>query len=555
MDVKRDILRRIYVIYFLICAFGVAVISRAVYVQVVEGPGLRAKAETYTTAVRNIEAVRGNIYAANGSLLATSIPLYEVRMDPNTQALTDEIFFDRVDTLGECLSNLFNDHSPAEYARRLRQARADGQRYYLIKRNVKYTQLKKMRQFPLFRKGRFKGGFLYIQQNKRQRPFQVLAARTIGYARAGIKPVGLEGAYDHELSGVSGKRLMERIAGGVWMPISDENEIEPEDGSDVHTTIDINIQDVAENALLRQLVEQDADHGCVALMEVESGAVLAIANLSRGDDGTYYERYNYAIGESTEPGSTFKLGSYMAAIEDGYINPDDSIDAGDGKYKFYDTYMYDTKKGGYGVISFEQAFAYSSNIAVAKMAVEHYGKKPQDFLNKMYDFHLNDPLGIEIYGEGRPYVKTASDSSWSGISLPWISHGYEVQLTPLQILAYYNAVANGGKLVKPMFVREIRQRGQVVQRFEPEVIDEAICSKSTIKKVRRMLEAVVEYGTARNLRNANFKIAGKTGTAQIANAQYGYRYQSKTSYQASFAGYFPADNPKYSCIVVVNAPS
>lgn len=535
--------------------FGFAVLGRVVQISFIEGSEWREKAENLTVDYRTIDAVRGNIYAADGSLLATSVPIYEVRFDPNAEAITNEFFAQHIDTLSECLANLFEDRTKEQYKQQISNARRNGSRYYLIKRNVKYTQLKKLRDFPIFRRGRYKGGFLYLQQNKRQRPFRVLAARTIGYDRKDVTPVGLEGAYKDELSGISGRRLMKKIAGGVWMPIDSENEIEPEDGSDLYTTIDVNIQDVAEHALLTQLQKHDAKYGTVVVMEVKTGKVKAIANLSKGASGNYYENYNFAIGESTEPGSTIKLASYLALFEDGYVDLDTKVDTEKGKYKFHDVWMHDSKEGGYGVIPVKDAFAVSSNIGIGKLVDKHYGKKPQDFINRLYQMRLNQPLGIEIAGEGQPFIKSANDDSWSGISLPWMAHGYETKLTPLQILTFYNAVANDGKMVKPMFAEAIRKHGKTVKEFEPVVLKEKIASEKSIAMAKEMLEAVVEYGTATNLKNTAYKIAGKTGTAQINYAKNGRRNRSGLTYQASFCGYFPADNPQYSCIVVVSAPS
>jgi cell division protein FtsI (penicillin-binding protein 3) len=555
MDQQKAILRRLYIVFFLICLFAFGVAFKLVSIQLIEGDKWISRASNQTTVYKSIPAVRGNIYASGGSLLATSVPIYEVRWDSQIKALSDDEFNIQVDSLSIELAQLFKDKTPLAYKRELVEARNSGSRYHLVKRNVNYNQLKKIKEFHIFRRGKYKGGFIYHQQNKREKPFRALAARTIGYERDGVKPVGLEGAYSATLSGINGRRLMQKIAGGVWMPINDENEIEPKDGADIITTIDLNIQDVAHHALKRQLEKQSADHGCVVLMEVNTGNVKAIVNLTKGADGEYYELYNYAIGESTEPGSTFKLPAYMVALEDGYIDIDDTISTGNGKYKFYDTYMYDSREGGYGTLTVKDAFAFSSNIAVAKIISKYYSKNPQAFIDRLYKMNLNKPLDIEIFGEGKPQIKSADNNSWSGISLPWMSHGYEVQQTPLQILAFYNAVANDGVLVKPKFVEEIREYDKVIEVFDPIVINPAICSKATIKKVKAMLEGVVEYGTAANLRNANYKIAGKTGTAQIANAKYGYKYESKVSHQASFCGYFPADNPKYSCIVVVNAPS
>jgi len=552
---RKDILSRVYLIYGFVCLFAIAILSQAFNIQFVNGAKWREKAKELTIAYKNIEAIRGNIYAADGSLLATSIPKYEIRFDVKTAALTDKIFNANIDSLAYCLSQVFPKKSPLQFKNELISARKNGERYHLIKRNVKYTVLKRIKKFPIFRKGRYKGGFIYTQHNKRVKPFMQLAERTIGYSREGVQPVGLEGAYSSELMGVNGKRLMQKIAGGVWMPISDKNAIEPVDGGDVYTTIDINIQDVAENALLKELVKNKADHGCVVLMEVATGNIKAIANLQMMKDSSYAESYNYAIGESTEPGSTFKLASLIAAFEDGYLSLDDMVDTENGTHKFFDRTMRDSHRGGYGKISIKQAFVKSSNVAVSKAITRVYGDKPQQYIDRLCQMDLNKKLGLEIAGEGSPFIKNVKDKSWSGVSLPWMSIGYEVRLTPLQILTFYNAVANNGKMVKPKFVAEIKEHGHVVKKFPTEVINNSICSQSTIKMAKEMLEGVVEEGTGRNLKNSLFKIAGKTGTAQIANKKYGYKYKSKVSHQASFVGYFPADNPKYSCIVVVNAPS
>jgi cell division protein FtsI (penicillin-binding protein 3) len=550
---KKDMMWRIYLLYVLIGLFGMTVIGKVLYIQIVEGDSLREKVKNLTTGYKKIEAVRGNIYADDGSLLATSIPIYEIRMDVNTNALTDKIFYENIDSLSLSLSNLFQDRSKNEYKKDLIQARKKGARYHLIQRKVKYTELKELKEFPIFRLGKYKGGLIFEQKNKRKKPFRLLAERTIGYEREGTNPVGLEGAYSSYLSGVQGKRLMKKISGGVWMPIGDNNEIEPRDGSDIYTTIDINTQDVAEHALLRQLSLQQADHGTVILMEVQTGEVKAIANLKRTEDGGYYEGYNYAIGEATEPGSTFKLGTLIALLEDGYADLDDLIDTEGGKKRYYDRTMFDTHD--YGTLTLKEAFEVSSNIAFAKTTASSYAGNPQQFIDRLKKMGLNRKLGIEIAGEGVPWVKDTDDKTWSGITLPWMAHGYEVLLTPLQILTFYNAVANNGKMVKPKFVKKVMDRGRVIKNVQTEVLIEQICSEETIEKVKIALEGVVENGTAKNLKAANYKIAGKTGTAQIANDKYGYKYESKVSHQASFVGYFPADNPKYSCIVVVNAPS
>ncbi|MCB0397421.1 MAG: transpeptidase family protein [Flavobacteriales bacterium] len=546
---------RTYLVYFGISLFALVILAQVIRIQTTQREDWLQQAREQTMKFVNIDAARGNIFAGDGSLLATSIPIYEVRMDPNRDVIPDSVFNKKIDSLAWHLSRLFDDKPASVYKKEITRARRSGNRYHLIHRNVRYTELKAMKSFPIYRRGRFKGGLIFTQKNRRVKPFQVLAARTIGYDREGIQGVGLEGAYSEYLEGVGGKRLMQRISGNVMMPVNDENFIEPKDGYDLLTTLDVNLQDVAEHALLYQLRKHNADHGTVVLMEVQTGKIKAIANLTHQTDGEYGETYNYAIGESTEPGSTFKLPALMAAMEDKLISPDDSVDTKSGKTRYYDRIMTDAHHGGFGKVTVRRAFEVSSNVGVSLVINEAYTKNPSRFIERLRAMGLGRTLGVEIPGEGKPVLKDPTDKSWSGITLPWMSIGYESTMTPLQILTFYNAVANNGKMVRPRLVDEIRQRGKIIRRFETEVIHEKICSESTIKEARRMMEGVVENGTATNLKNSIYKIAGKTGTAQIANAKYGYRYETGISYQASFVGYFPADKPAYSCIVVVNAPS
>lgn len=554
MSIRKDILLRVGLVYVVAVILGLLIIFRVVYLQIAEHDKW-SKANNSTMKLVNIEPNRGDICAVDGRLLASSVPYYEIRMDTRCPGLTDEIFNEGIDSLAYNLSKLFKNKSKAAYKNELISARYRGERYHLINRKVTYLQLKELKEFPIFRLGRFKGGFIAIQNNSRVKPFVSLASRTIGYLTKKDTIVGIEGAYNEELKGVRGSRLMQRIAGNVWMPVNSENEVEPKDGMDVITTIDVNIQDVAHNALYRQLKNHDASHGTAVLMEVETGAIKAIANLKRDDNGNYYEEYNYAIAESTEPGSTFKLATLIVALEDGYINLNDSVDTEEGIVYYHDHPVRDSKKGGYGKITVKEAFEVSSNVAISKLITKYYYDNEKRFVERLYSMNLNQRTGIEIKGEGDPYIKFPGDPLWSGVSLPQMSYGYELQMTPLQILTFYNAVANNGVMVQPRLVKEIQFHGETVKRFKTKVLNSSICSKSTIKKAKEMLEGVVENGTAKNLQNSNFKIAGKTGTAQIANKKYGYKYQSIVSYQASFVGYFPADDPKYSCIVVVNAPS
>jgi cell division protein FtsI (penicillin-binding protein 3) len=366
--------------------------------------------------------------------------------------------------------------------------------------------------------------------------------------------LSIEASFDSDLKGVSGRRLMQRISGGVWMPMNDDEQVEPRDGDDLITTIDVNIQDVAESALYEHLSKHNADHGCAVLMEVATGEIKAIANLSRTKQGNYIEDFNYVVGEATEPGSTMKLASMLVAMDDGLVELDDKVDIGDGVCYYSNQRMKDSHAPHKPVYSALECFMKSSNVGISKLIYQNYAKHPQDFIDGLKRLQMHKKLDIQIPGEGTPLVRNTTDKHWSNVSLPWISIGYETQLTPLQILTLYNAIANNGKMVKPKFVREIRNHGLIIESFPTEIIAENIVKESTIAKARQMLEAVVDSGTGRNVRNSHYRVAGKTGTAQIARSRYGYN-KGNTTYQASFAGYFPADDPKYSCIVVVYAPS
>lgn len=536
------------------CLFALGILYRICVIQFVEGEQWKAKAEAFTTKVEDMEAVRGNIFDVNGALLATSLPYYEIAVDINAPSITDKLYKSNRDSLALLLSELFHDKSPREYLKLLNKARRESDRYLLLKRNVSYKDLQTLKTFPILRKGK-RGGLVTLQTNKRERPFQMLAGRTIGMSRPGIKPVGLEGAFDSVLMGISGKRLMQKIAGDVWRPINDENEVEPKDGSDLYTTIDINIQDVAEQALLRSLVKNKAAYGCAILMEVKTGEIKAIANLtkSNNDSTSYSESLNYALGYPSEPGSTFKLASVLATIDEYNVNLNEKIEVGNGTCMFYDRPMKDAHPPETSVITLQRAFETSSNVGISKIVTKYFSKNPKAFIHKLNSFHLNEKLGLSIPGEGIPRIKQVKDKDWYGTSLPWISIGYESLVTPLQTLTLYNAIANNGRMVKPHFVKEIRRNGTIVKRFEPEVIDEKIVKSSTISKAKQLMEGVVESGSGKGLNITAFKVGGKTGTAQIAkNGDY---KKGGTTYQGSFVGYFPADNPLYTCIVIINSPS
>lgn len=552
MKDRSEIKKRVYLAYGLMCLFAFAIVGQVAKIQFVEGKEWRSKAQTQTTRFETIEAARGNIFSEDGSLLATSKPIYEVRWDASVPTITDEMFADSIDALSRGLSLIFNDRSQTSWKRELTQARNTHSGYHLLKRNVEHMELKRLRALPLFRLGKYKGGIIVVQKSRRAKPFRQLASRTIGFDRPGFS-VGLEGAYSKELGGINGKRLVQKISGGIWKPLSDANEIEPQDGADLVTSIDINIQDVAESALETQLRISGAQSGCAVLMEVQTGLIKAIANLTLQADGSYSETYNYALGAATEPGSTFKLASVICLLEDSHISLSDTVDIEGGIKKFHDRTMRDSKTGLYNRITIAKAFEKSSNVGISKLVNQFYGKDPKVFVDRIRKMKLNQALNTDIPGEGKPMIKYPTDASWSGVTLPWMSIGYESLMTPLQMLTFYNAVANNGTMVKPRFVKAIKRHAQVEKEFPTEVIEAKICSDATIKAVQELMEGVVERGSATNLRHAAYKIAGKTGTAQVATGAGGYK-NGKVTYQASFVGYFPADQPQYSCIVVVNNP-
>nr|WP_294894946.1 penicillin-binding protein [uncultured Pedobacter sp.] len=552
MNIRTNILLRVYAAFGLIILFAVAVMVKMFQVQVVHGDKYRAMADSLSTKYATVEASRGNIYSIDGSLLATSVPQYEIRMDMLAGAIEDnDFFYSKVDSLAAKLSNYFKDKSEREYSRALRDARQDKERYFLVKRDISYQDLKAIKKFPIFNLGRYKGGMIAIQQNKRILPFRDLAYRTIGYYNVHSNAaVGLEGAYGDYINGETGKRLVQRIAGGVWMPVNEDAEIAPKAGADVISTIDVNIQDLAQNALKKQLIKSAADFGCVIVMEVKTGEIKAISNFTKMKDATYKETFNYAIAQSAEPGSTFKLATYMVAIEDHKFGLNDIVDTEGGNYRIYNHTIKDHENEG--VIPMKVAFEKSSNVGIVKQIYKAYKDNPGRFTSKLREMHLGDKLGLQISGEGTPLIKTPQSKDWSGLTLPQMAYGYELKMSPIQILTLYNAVANNGKMIAPLFVHEIRRLGNTVELFKARTIKDKICSDRTLGLMKELLEGVVEEGTASTIKNPLYKIAGKTGTAQVADGTRGYRVRK---YQASFCGYFPADNPKYSMIVVVQNPT
>ncbi len=554
---KDQILARTGVIYAVVAVMAIAIFVRIIILQFVESDKWAAMSDKIVFRREVDKAGRGDILSDDGRILASSIPYYTVYMDTRSSGMADTTWANGISGLCRGLSQYVGVNSPEGWRTALTNARKRGDRYYLIKRHVSYENLSHLKKLPIFRHGKFRGGLIYQPENMRIMPNGLLARRTIGYITDDTitSIVGIEGSFNSYLAGKNGLKVQQRLTGGAWIDVDNLESVHARPGYNVVTTIDLDLQDAAENALYKQLAKHKAHHGCAVVMEVRTGDIKAIANLEIGSDGRYHETYNYAVGESTEPGSTFKLMSMIAAMEDGVVDLHDTINTGDGTVKFYDKVIRDHEDKGLGRITAREVFEHSSNVGTAKIISEGYKDNPRRYVDRLYSMQLNKPLGLQIKGEGTPVIRSPGEKYWSGISLPMMSHGYEIQMTPLQILTFYNAVANGGKMVRPRFVTEVRDGNRTVKTFDQEVITHAICSRSTINKAQSLLEGVVENGTAKNLKNSNYKIAGKTGTAQIANARQGYRSGSRISYQASFVGYFPADNPLYSCIVVVNAPS
>ncbi len=554
MAIKDDITWRTIIVYVVVVLCGCLIIAKAIVVMTVEGKKWRTMAAANVPA-RPIEIApnRGDICAADGRILATSVPFYELRFDPI--AVDKKIFQQEIDSLAYCLSVFFKDGSKKDYKEKLTRARngKHPNRYLLInKRRVNHMELKRIRQFPIFRLGKNRGGFQAVVSNKRLQPHVNLAVRTIGYLNESVEGgtegrVGLEAAFENQLKGESGEGV-KRMMSGTWMVIKEKD---PVDGHDIVTTIDVDYQDIVQHALKKQLEKSEATHGTAILMEVRTGDIKAIANMAKGKEGVYVENQNFAINGAGEPGSVIKAATIISLLEDGYVTPEDTIDLGrTGRYKFYDRYLSESHEG-LGKVTVTQMMEKSAN-GIAKVVFENYKNHPEKFVNRWYGMGLDKKTGICLPGEADPFIKYPKDKSWTGITLPWMSIGYELKLTPLQILAFYNAIANDGQRMRPRLVKEIRNRGEVLESFEPEEVGGRICSRKTLKQVREMLENVVKNGTARNIYTTKYRIAGKTGTARLASGASGY---GGGRYRASFVGYFPADQPLYSCIVVIDNPS
>lgn len=548
MDVKKDILWRVYLGFILMAIVGSSILGKAIYIQQVQGAYWRGMSDSLHQKIIEVDAERGTIYSEDGSMLSTSIPQFDVYIDFMAEGLRDKNgkrFKDNIDSLSICLANLFGDRSSHEYKYLLQTGFRERDRYFLLRKKLSFKEYQQLKNFPLVRLGRNKSGFIPDKKIIRLNPYKMLAYRTIGLLRESNK-VGLELTYDKYLEGTKGKRLVRYIAGGVTVPI-DDYEVEAENGKDVITTLDVNIQDVTENALMKMMVKNEAEHGCAIVMEVKTGKIKAIANLGHTKDSLYWEDYNYAI-TPTEPGSTFKLATMLSLLEDRKISLNSPVNLDGGEWEVYGRKVFDSEKHGLNNVTVKQAFEYSSNVGMAKIAWMHYSTNPNQFINHLKKLKLDSITGIDLKGEIKPTIYKPSSRSWSNTTLPWMAFGYNLTVSPMQMLTLYNAIANQGKMMKPYLVNEIREDGMAIQTFVPTVLNDSVCSRYTLSQLKECLEGVMVEGTGKSLHSHNYKIAGKTGTALVANGSKGY---DDKIYQSSFAGYFPADNPQYTVIVVV----
>ena len=551
---SKKLMQRFYLLVVFILIFSFILIFKLFHIQFYENEtGLGIEPESI---VKNVilEPSRGNIYASDGNILATSIPRYELHWDSDTTE--DYLFETKKKILADSIASL-TGMSSKFILKKLEKAKKNKNRYFLVAKNVSYSDYKRYKSFPIFNQNVYRGGLIVEQEIKREHPLGKIAERTIGYEKqdnnGSYFRVGLEGAFSEYLRGNPGIRLKQKIANGQWKPISDSNEKEPTEGYDLYTTLDVNIQEIVHNTLLGQLEKFEAEHGTAVVMEVKTGEIKAIANLGRTDEGKYYEKLNYAVGEAHEPGSTFKLMGIIAALEDKVIDYNSLINTGKGELKFFDKYkVKDSKRGGHGIITASKAFEVSSNVGLVKIIYDNYKDNPKKFVDRLYNLGLNKTLGLPIKGEGIPKIPYPTDSNWDGLDLPWMAYGYGVAITPLQTLAFYNAIANDGEMVKPRFISQISNLGNLPTKvFSKQTLNPSVCSKETLNKVQQMLYNVVDkkWGTAFNIKDELLSMAGKTGTCQVDYTS------EEVQYISSFVGYYPVENPKYSCIVVIHRPN
>lgn len=558
MEIKKDILWRVYLCFLGIVVLSVCVIGKAFYIQQVQGAYWKGLSDSLHLEYRTLDADRGTIYSEDGSMLSTSIPFFDIYIDFMADGLREKEgkrFKEHLDSLSIGLASVFQDRTAEAYKKTLKKGYQEKRRYFLLRKNVGFEQYQALRNLPLVRQGRNRSGFIVDAAEKRLTPFGLLANRTIGLSRTYINDdrqvvsqnVGLEKTYDSLLKGVSGKRLVRRISGGAFVPV-EGSEIEPENGKDIVTTLDVNIQDITQTALMRMMVANEALEGCAIVMEVATGKIKAIANLGLMPDGSYFETDNFAL-KTSEPGSTIKLVTLLSVLEDKFVTISDMIDIQNGEWILKGRKIRDAEKSPKTLLTIKESFEHSSNVAMAKLAYNNYNGNPGQFIKHYEALHLTGKTGIDLKEEFRPLVKSPSRKNWHLQTLPSMGFGYEVMLSPLQLLMVYNAVANNGKMMKPYLVNRVEKDGLLLNEFEPEVLNGQICSPETLRQLQECLNAVCTEGTAKSVfRDALYQAAGKTGTTRVNDGKFKY---GDGAYQSSFAGYFPADRPIYSCIVVI----
>ncbi len=543
MSSKTDIRFRVYIAFTCVCLFGAAIIAKVILIQVKEGPQLRALAKEMRTHRSVLPAERGNIYTEDGLLLCSTIPQFDLHVD--FSVVKPDTFYHHIQKLSENLADFFKDASAKQYEQKLTAAFKGNEKYFLLKKNLAYYQYQAVRQFPIFNKGKAKGGLITESKIKRINPYKMLAYRTIGLFRENAKTIGLEATFDSILHGENGSRMDQKVTGGVWMPV-EGSEIEPQHGRDIVTTLDISIQEVAEHAMMSALRQYECLYGTVVVMEVQTGKIRALVNLGRQKDGDYFEDFNYAM-IPTEPGSTFKLATLTALLRDKLINVENNVNCEGGAKQFANRVMHDSHHG-LGVMPIRDAFAHSSNVGMASLAQHYFGAEPKRYIKHLKALHLDVRTGIDLAGERRPDMIEPGERDWSKTTLPWLATGYGVLISPLHTCMLYNAVANNGKMMKPYLISSVKEYGKEVKTFEPTVLEEHIADESSIAQLRSCTEEVVLTGTGKHIKSPYYKIAGKTGTAQVADKGIPY---SMGVYQGSFVGYFPADHPRYTIAVVV----
>ena len=546
MNVKQDIRFRVYIAFTCICLLGAAIVFQAARIQMKEGQELLKTSRELHTRNTPMPAERGNIYTEDGMLLSSSVPKFNIHID--FSVIPEKIFNKQLDSLSVCLSHLYNIQTPGEYKKELQDAYDNQDRYYQLFKHLPYDKYEALRTFPVFCTGKGLGGFIVDPEVKRNNPYETLASAIIGSWRPGMA-IGLEATYDKQLRGTDGNKVEQKATGNTWVPVEGSEE-EPINGKDIVTTLDIGIQDVSEHVLHSVLQSQNCEYGTCIVMEVQTGKIRAMVNLGRDSTGGYSELRNYAL-MPTEPGSTFKLVTLTSLLNDKYVTVNDNIDAEGGQIRFGNRVMRDSHLGLHSMPIWK-AFAESSNAAMAKLAYTYYYKEPEKFVEHLRALRLNKKTGIDLGGEYRPNVKGPSDRTWSMTSLPWMATGYEVQITPLHTCMLYNAVANNGKMMKPYLVSAIKEYGRDIKKIEPVTLIEHIGDSAVIAQLKKCTNAVVEEGTAKSIQSPFYAIAGKTGTAQVADKGITYR---DGYYQGSFVGFFPADKPKYTiCVVIRTRP-